>query len=280
MLSGAFVGLDEIIAARLGVSLQDSKEGSNKEVDRKTPSLAHQVTATDLTNYGLIPEFVGRLPVLVELEALTERDLVQILTRPRNALVRQYQEIFSSYGVNLSFGKRALQSLARQALYGGSSSTTTHGGAGGFGARALRNVLEKRLMDAMYDAPGGAVRYALVDHAAAEGTAEVKMYSRGGKQAYLDALQEDENEHQVVGGKSTAAPVLAPPTSRSPSSTLAKAAAEGSSVQKKSALVAKKPSSTPSQDHFFDEVNIRRRARARLTRPSRVGNLRILTTMD
>ncbi|PWN87446.1 P-loop containing nucleoside triphosphate hydrolase protein [Acaromyces ingoldii] len=269
VLSGAFVGLDEIVAARLGVSL-DAKEGIEKEGDRATPSLVHQATATDLTNFGLIPEFVGRLPVLVELEALSERDLVQILTRPRNALVKQYQEIFSSYGVNLSFGKKALQSLARQAISGGGpTKSTASSSSGGFGARALRSLLEKRLMDAMYDAPGGAVRYALVDQAAAEGAAEVKMYSRGGKQAYLDALHEDESEEQDIKKKKLS-------TSISSSSPAAKAEAIR---QKEPPLVAKTPS-PPSQNHFFDEVNIRRRARARLTRPSRVGNLRILTTMD
>jgi ATP-dependent Clp protease ATP-binding subunit ClpX len=106
--------------------------------------LLGQVLPEDLHTFGLIPEFVGRVPVVAHVEELTEDDLVRILTEPKNALVRQYQRLFSMEDVKLVFTETALRAIAQQAL--------THG----TGARGLRSIMERLLLDLMYDLPGRA----------------------------------------------------------------------------------------------------------------------------
>jgi ATP-dependent Clp protease ATP-binding subunit ClpX len=99
------------------------------------------VEPEDLVKYGMIPEFVGRLPVVGVLEGLMESDLVKILTEPKNALVKQYQKLFKIEGVNLKFTDEALRSLARVAIQKGT------------GARALRAILEDLMLDMMFEIP-------------------------------------------------------------------------------------------------------------------------------
>ncbi len=96
----------------------------------------------DLTSYGLIPEFLGRLPILSTLHPLSIPDLLRILTEPRNSLVKQYMSIFASYGSELRFTRKALEAVAKEGL------------ARGGGARGLRGVLEEVLGDAMFEVPG------------------------------------------------------------------------------------------------------------------------------
>ncbi|KAH1255671.1 CLP protease regulatory subunit CLPX1, mitochondrial [Glycine max] len=100
-----------------------------------------QVESSDLVAYGLIPEFVGRFPILVSLSALTENQLIQVLTEPKNALGKQYKKMFQMNGVKLHFTENALRSIARKAI----SKNT--------GARGLRSILENVLVDAMYEIP-------------------------------------------------------------------------------------------------------------------------------
>jgi ATP-dependent Clp protease ATP-binding subunit ClpX len=106
------------------------------------PQPLNGLSTPDLTSYGLIPEFLGRLPILSNLHPLSIPDLVRILTEPRNSLVKQYMSIFSSYDSELRFTRKALEAVAKEGL-----------GRGG-GARGLRGVLEEVLADAMFEVPG------------------------------------------------------------------------------------------------------------------------------
>ncbi len=138
---GAFEGLDEIIQNRIG------KKGIGFASDvrgKSSPELSEilkNVLPQDLLQYGLIPEFVGRIPVVATLDTLDEKALVQILTQPRNALVKQYQKLFELDGVNLEFKEEALESIAREAIQRNT------------GARGLRAILEEVLVDVMFDIP-------------------------------------------------------------------------------------------------------------------------------
>jgi ATP-dependent Clp protease ATP-binding subunit ClpX len=140
---GAFVGLEKIIQRRLGHRVMGfaAVENSHKlsEVDRH--AILRHVEPEDLISFGFIPEFVGRLPMLTVLEQLTEDQLVAILTEPRNALTKQYAKLMSMEGVELEFAPDALRELAAQALKKGT------------GARALRSLLEKLMLDVMFDIP-------------------------------------------------------------------------------------------------------------------------------
>ena len=141
ILGGAFVGLTDIIAQRVGKSaigftseLPESKEANEAE-------LLSQVLPEDLNKYGMIPEFVGRIPVITSLSALTEDDLVRILTEPKNALVKQYKKMFEFEDSTLEFTEEALRAIAHDAVEHGT------------GARGLRAICERVLLDVMYDLP-------------------------------------------------------------------------------------------------------------------------------
>jgi len=135
---GAFVGLDKIIERRLG-----GKTLGFHSHDQPSPGTSGSllVEPEDLLAYGLIPEFIGRLPVTANLSPLTEDELVNVLTEPKNALVKQYAKLMSMEGIDLLFTKDALKALASQSLRKGT------------GARALRSLIEKIMLDVMYDAP-------------------------------------------------------------------------------------------------------------------------------
>jgi len=109
--------------------------------DKKTDQLLEQVLPEDLIKYGLIPEFVGRLPVVATLEELDEEALVRILHEPKNSLIRQYQTILEFEGVELKFTDEALRAIAREAL------------KRNVGARGLRIILEELMLDLMYNVP-------------------------------------------------------------------------------------------------------------------------------
>ncbi len=138
---GAFTGLDEIIEHRVGQKTIGfgSKITSRKE--RRVWDVLKEVQPEDLLKYGMIPEFVGRLPVIAPLHELDSPALVDILTKPKNALVKQYQKLFEMDGVRLKFTKGALQKVSEQALLHRS------------GARGLRAILETALLDLMYEIP-------------------------------------------------------------------------------------------------------------------------------
>ncbi|MGN0891568.1 MAG: ATP-dependent Clp protease ATP-binding subunit ClpX, partial [Candidatus Spyradenecus sp.] len=135
---GAFVGLDEKIRDRLGrkaIGFVDSATTEEKERER----ILSQVQPEDLVSFGLIPEFVGRIPVIAKMSELTEEELVRILTEPRNAIVRQYQKLMAMDGVALSFTDEALRAIAAEALKRKT------------GARGLRAIMEQVMAEFMYD---------------------------------------------------------------------------------------------------------------------------------
>jgi ATP-dependent Clp protease ATP-binding subunit ClpX len=141
LCGGAFVGLEEVIERRLNQkSLGFGAEISDRKTRRKGEVL-EKVLPEDLIKYGLIPEFVGRLPVVATLDELDESALVRILEEPKNSLIRQYQTILEFEGVDLSFTRGALELIAKEAL------------KRGVGARGLRIILEELMLDLMYNVP-------------------------------------------------------------------------------------------------------------------------------
>ena len=139
---GAFAGLEKIIAQRgRGTSIGFGADVRAPE-ERKTGEILREIEPEDLLKFGLIPEFVGRLPVIATLEDLDETALIEILTAPKNALVKQYQKLFDMDEVELSFTEDALSAIARKAV------------ARKTGARGLRSILEGILLDSMFGLPG------------------------------------------------------------------------------------------------------------------------------
>ncbi len=137
---GAFDGLEKIIENRIGKKSLGFESEIRASVKEKN-NLYKMVTPKDLLKFGLIPEFIGRLPMVAALEELDEKALVQILTEPKNALVKQYKKLFEYDNVELEFEKSALEEVAREAI----SKKT--------GARGLRAILEEVMLDVMYDIP-------------------------------------------------------------------------------------------------------------------------------
>src|SRR5882672_1055715 len=141
LCGGAFCDLETIIERRIGVKGMGFNANIPGKVKRSQGEWLHEVQAEDLLKFGLIPEFVGRLPVIATLTELGEDALVDILTEPKNALVKQYQKLFEFEDVRLRFSDGALRSVARQALTRKA------------GARGLRSILENVMLDLMYDIP-------------------------------------------------------------------------------------------------------------------------------
>ncbi len=140
---GTFVGLDNIIKKRLGKKMIGfGSELSGQKNDKMEYSeIINQVIPEDIIEYGMIPEFVGRVPVITALHALDEKALIDILTKPKNALIRQYQKFFEMENAELEFTDEALHALAKKALKHDT------------GARALRSITEKLMIDLMYQLP-------------------------------------------------------------------------------------------------------------------------------
>jgi ATP-dependent Clp protease ATP-binding subunit ClpX len=139
---GAFSGLEKIISSRgKGTSMGFGAKVQSQE-ERRTGEIFRQVEPEDLLKFGLIPEFVGRLPVIATLEDLDEEALKKILTEPKNALVKQYQRLFEMENTELTFQDEALNVVARKAI-----DRRT-------GARGLRSIMEGILLDTMFDLPG------------------------------------------------------------------------------------------------------------------------------
>ena len=138
---GAFVGLEGLIEHRIGKKAMGFKAEVRSRKDRVSQGTLEQVQPADLIKFGLIPEFVGRLPVVATLGDLDSNALVQILTQPRNALIKQYQRIFEYEDVELRFEDEALEEVAQMAL------------ERKIGARGLRLILEDLMLDLMYQLP-------------------------------------------------------------------------------------------------------------------------------
>ena len=158
---GAFDGLDKIVEARL----DRNSIGFNAEIadksEREIGEVLKEVTPQDLVKFGLIPEFVGRVPITVTLEGLSKEALVRILTEPKNALVKQYQKLFDFDSVKLTFEDEAVQKIAAMAYERET------------GARGLRSIMEKSMMDVMYEIPSDdTISECVITDASVEGTSQ------------------------------------------------------------------------------------------------------------
>jgi len=138
---GAFVGLDKIISRRLGNKILGFHSAQTQGAENQTQDALRNTEPEDLLSFGMIPEFIGRLPIVTALDALTEDELMLILTETRNAMVKQYTKLLAMEGVNLVVTRDALRALAQQAVNKGT------------GARALRSMFEKIMLDVMYEVP-------------------------------------------------------------------------------------------------------------------------------
>jgi ATP-dependent Clp protease ATP-binding subunit ClpX len=140
---GTFVGLENIIKKRLGKKMIGFGSELSGKTDEKTEysDIINQVIPEDIIEFGMIPEFVGRMPVITVLSALDQKALIDILTKPKNALIRQYQKFFEMENAELEFTDEALHALARKALEHDT------------GARALRSITEELMIDLMYQLP-------------------------------------------------------------------------------------------------------------------------------
>ncbi|MBE7325133.1 ATP-dependent Clp protease ATP-binding subunit ClpX [Nocardioides sp. Y6] len=141
IVGGAFAGLEHIVEQRVGKKSLGFTAEVRGEAEREAEDLMAQVRPEDLTKFGLIPEFIGRLPLIASVSKLDNEALVQILTEPRNALVKQYQRLFELDGVELEFTDEAIASVAERALERGT------------GARGLRAIIEEVLLHVMYEVP-------------------------------------------------------------------------------------------------------------------------------
>ena len=140
IVGGAFDGIEQIVKNRLGKkTIGFGAENQLNQMDED--DWTHHLTTGDLVNFGMIPEFIGRIPVITTLDKLNSKDLVRVLTEPKNALVKQYQKLLSLDGVNLRFTDGALKAIADLAI------------ERNMGARGLRTIIENSMMDVMYRTP-------------------------------------------------------------------------------------------------------------------------------
>jgi ATP-dependent Clp protease ATP-binding subunit ClpX len=172
---GAFAGLDKVIRNRSekgGIGF--GAEVRTKEEERKAHEIINELEADDLISYGLIPEFVGRLPVVATLEELDEEALVTILTQPKNALSKQYGKMIEMEGSELELRDEALHAIAKKAMERKT------------GARGLRTILENILLDTMYDLPSleGVIKV-VIDESVVEGSNQPYLVYEGGEQQKL-----------------------------------------------------------------------------------------------
>ena len=141
IVGGAFVGLDKIVESRVSGSAMGFGAKVRTTKDMGLAELLEKIHPQDLVKFGLIPEFVGRIPIITHVDELDEDDLVRILTEPKNALTKQYQKLFELDKVKLHFSREALQAIAHKAIERQT------------GARGLRNVMEKKMLNIMYKLP-------------------------------------------------------------------------------------------------------------------------------
>ena len=138
---GAFDGIEKFILSRIAQKVMGFRSEARSTHEGDIGEILSKILPQDLLKYGMIPEFIGRIPVIVTLDALSEEDLIKIMVEPKNALIKQYQKIFALDGVTLEFQEEAIRGIAKEAIKRGT------------GARGLRAVLEDRMLEIMYDIP-------------------------------------------------------------------------------------------------------------------------------
>lgn len=179
IVGGAFDGIEQIVKNRLGEkTIGFGTDSDNNKLD-PNKTIMQQVIPEDLMKFGIIPEFIGRIPILTTLERLTEDDLVRILTEPKNALVKQYQKLLSLDDIKLVFDDDALHAIAHKAIVRNT------------GARGLRSIIEDVMQDMMFELPSRTdVAKVIVTKAAVEGKGEPKLILRD-KQAAKETTETD-----------------------------------------------------------------------------------------
>ncbi|HET7925602.1 MAG TPA: ATP-dependent Clp protease ATP-binding subunit ClpX, partial [Rhodanobacteraceae bacterium] len=187
---GAFEGLDKVIEKRLGRdkrSLGFGAEYKLMDAQKRADELLKHVTHDDLLQYGLIPEFVGRLPMVVSLDALDAESLLRILTEPKNALARQFQRFFALDNVELQFTDDGLRACAEEAILHKT------------GARGLRTVLEDTLMEVMYEIPSRSdIKKCIVSGDTIRSRKRPLLMTRSGQSVEVDdAVEEVEDVKDV-----------------------------------------------------------------------------------
>ena len=161
---GAFAGLDKIIERRLDKSAIGFGSEIAEKSDKNTDALLKEVMPQDLTKFGLIPEFIGRVPVTVTLDFLDEKALERILTEPKNALVKQYKKLFELDGVELQFTDEAIETIAKLAVERKT------------GARGLRAIIENAVMDTMYETPSDeTIKACIINEDVVNGLADAEL---------------------------------------------------------------------------------------------------------
>jgi ATP-dependent Clp protease ATP-binding subunit ClpX len=169
---GSFIGLDKIIQRRVGRHVLGFAGQEQSAQSSSRHAILSFVEPEDMLQFGMIPEFVGRLPVVATLTELTEPELISILTETKNAMIKQYSKLFAMEGVNLHFTKDALQALAREAIKKGT------------GARALRSLLEKLMLELMYEIPSrDDVAEVTINAGVVDGTREPVLRKKQSKNA-------------------------------------------------------------------------------------------------
>ena len=188
IVGGAFVGLDKVIENRMsnksmGITAEIK---SDKEKEKENENILQKIEPQDLSRYGLIPEFIGRLPVTAVLDPLTEEALMDILVSPKNALTKQYAKLFSYENVDLKFTDDALKAIAQEAILRKT------------GARGLRGVIEEAMLDLMYEIPSKSnVKECIIDEEVIRGDQEPKLiYDSGAsekKEEKKDSSSDDDS---------------------------------------------------------------------------------------
>ncbi|HAF57658.1 MAG TPA: ATP-dependent Clp protease ATP-binding subunit ClpX [Lactococcus lactis] len=162
IVGGAFDGIEEIVKQRLGEKIIGF--GANNKKLKDDDSYMQEIIAEDIQKFGLIPEFIGRLPIVAALERLTEEHLIQILTEPKNALIKQYKQLLLFDNVELEFEDEALMAIARKAIERKT------------GARGLRSIIEEVMMDIMFEVPSHEeITKVIINEAVVDGKAEPQM---------------------------------------------------------------------------------------------------------
>jgi len=186
---GAFAGLEKIIESRIGKKAIGFQAEIVEKEKRDVGELLKQVLPQDFVKYGLIPEFIGRVPVVVSLEALDEKALIRILREPKNALTKQYHKLFEMDGVELDFEDEALEVVAKKSLERKT------------GARGLSAIMENSLMDLMYTIPSDdTIRKCTITKEVVEGTGEPEL-ERGEAPQQIEQKKPRRNTRARKGGK-------------------------------------------------------------------------------
>lgn len=170
VVGGAFDGIESIVKNRLGDKVIGFGASNKRHGFDENASIMQQIIPEDLLKYGLIPEFIGRLPITAVLEQLTEDDLVEILTKPKNSLVKQYRKLMKIDNVDLEFEDQALRTIGRKAIERDT------------GARGLRSIIESIMMNVMFDVPSrNDIKKVVITEAAADGSSEPLFYDHEGQ---------------------------------------------------------------------------------------------------